>query len=49
MNQDNQDNQDLNNLLESLDAEYETHQLELDKELEKEKELFGTYKQPELS
>lgn len=43
----NQDKQGLNNFLESLDQEYETHQLELDQELEKEKELFGNYKQIE--
>lgn len=43
----NQDNQDLNNFLDSLNQEYETHQVELDKELEKEKELFGSYKQQE--
>jgi len=43
----NPDKQGLNNFLESLDQEYETHKLELDQELEKEKELFGNYKQPE--
>lgn len=43
----NQDNQDLNNFLDSLNQDYETHQTELDKELEKEKELFGSYKQQE--
>lgn len=43
----NQDNQDLNNFLDSLNQDYETHQTELDKELEKEKELFGSYKRQE--
>tara|TARA_B100001093_G_C26385654_1_gene824899 strand:+ start:285 stop:713 length:429 start_codon:yes stop_codon:yes gene_type:complete len=43
----NHDSKDLNNFLESLDQEYETHQVELEQELEKEKDLFGTYKQQE--
>lgn len=43
----NQDNKDLNNFLEALDQEYETHQVELEQELEKERQLFGTYKQQE--
>ena len=43
----NQESQDLNNFLESLDQEYETHQVELEQELEKERQLFGTYKTQE--